>query len=124
MNSAGSERRRYRRVPLSVHVLARRSSTAGQGAFEAGETQDVSLGGMYFTTAAWRDVQPQDMLTLSVSVPRDHTRDFPFSRLAGRGRVVRVDRVRDHEPGPPQLGIAVEFADDLTMLTAAPEHGW
>lgn len=124
VNTPGSERRRHRRVPLSVHVLAKRTAMGERGVFEAGETKDVSLAGVYFTTPAWTDVQPQETLTISVSVPREQSRDFPFSRLAGRGRVVRVDRLPPQESEPPRVGVAVEFADDLTVLTAPPEHGW
>ena len=124
VKTAGSERRRHRRVPLAVRVLAKRVRVGECGVFEAGQTTDVSLAGVYFTTAAWRDVQPQEMLTVSVSVPREQSRDFPFSRLAGRGRVVRVDPMGAAMPGSPQVGVAVEFADDLTVLSAAPEHGW
>ena len=124
MQTPGSERRRHRRVPLSVHVLAKRTAAGEQGIFESGETKDVSLAGVYFTTPAWQDVQPQEVLTLSISVPREQSRDFPFSRLAGRGRVVRVDPQSGETPDERRVGIAVEFADDLTVLTAPPEHGW
>ena len=99
-------------------------ATGERGVFEPGETKDVSLAGVYFTTPAWQDVQPQEILTVSVSVPREQSRDFPFSRLAGRGRVVRVDALSGETPDERRLGIAVEFAEDLSILTAAPEHGW
>ena len=96
-----------------------------RGVFETGETKDVSLAGVYFTTPAWQDVRPQELLTLSVSVPREQSRDFPFSRLVGRGRVVRVEPLHGEVPDAARrLGIAVEFADDLTVLSAPPEHGW
>ena len=124
VHTAGGERRRHRRVPLSVHVLAKRMGADERGVFESGETKDVSLAGVYFTTPAWQDVRPQEVLTVSVSVPREQSRDFPFSRLAGRGRVVRVDAVSGETPEERRLGLAVEFADDLTVLTAPPEHGW
>lgn len=126
MNAAhtASERRRYRRVPVTAHVLAKRMLTEQQSAFEAGVAKDVSLAGVYFTTSAWKSVQPQEVLTLSIAVPRQQTRDFPFSRLAGRGRVVRVDTMSGDTSKASRLGIALEFGDDLTVLTAAPEHGW
>ena len=124
VQTGGSERRRHRRVSLSVPVLAKRMGMEERGVFETGETQDVSLAGVYFTTSAWRDVQPQEVLTVSIAVPREQSRDFPFSRLAGRGRVVRVGPADDATPKEPRLGIALEFAEDLTVLTAPPEHGW
>ena len=124
MNTPGAERRRHRRVPLAVHVLAKRTAMGERGVFEAGEARDLSLAGVYFTTSAWRDVQPQEVLTVSIAVPRKQSRDFPFSRLAGRGRVVRVGPADDATPEEPRLGIALEFAEDLTVLTAPPEHGW
>ena len=124
---APSERRRYRRIPLPVQVLAKRAQPGEPGEsdrFQSGLVQDVSLAGVYFTTPAWKRIEPQEMLTVSISVPREQSRDFPFSRLVGRGRVVRVQPVEGETPNTAQLGIALEFADDLTVLAAAPEHGW
>ena len=124
MQPSGSERRRHRRVSLSVNVLAKRVASGDTGLFEEGTTTDVSLAGVYFTAPAWKDLRAQEVLTISISVPREQARDFPFSRLAGRGRVVRVDEVLGDTPQEKRLGVAVEFADNLTVLTAAPEHGW
>ena len=124
MQPSGSERRRHRRVSLSVNVLAKRVAAGDTGLFEEGTTTDVSLAGVYFTAPAWKDLRAQEVLTISISVPREQARDFPFSRLAGRGRVVRVDEVLGDTPQEKRLGVAVEFADNLTVLTAAPEHGW
>ena len=124
MKHAPRERRRYRRVPLEVQVLAKRTAPGEPSRFQPGVTQDVSLSGVYFTTPAWQQVQPQEVLTVSISVPREQSRDFPFSRLVGRGRVVRVQPVDGETADEQQLGIALEFGDDLTILAAAPEHGW
>ena len=124
MKDTGAERRRYRRIPLRVRLLVKRTLSAQEGSSEPGETKDVSLAGVYFTTATWKQVQPHEVVTVSVAVPRDQTRDFPFSRLAGRARVVRVETIQGEMTGEPRLGVALEFGDDLTVLTAAPEHGW
>ena len=124
MKIAPSERRRYRRIPLPVQVLAKRAQPGEPGEFQAGTAKDVSIAGVYFTTSAWTQVDPQEVMTVSISVPREQSRDFPFSRLVGRGRVVRVQPIKGETSDSSQLGVALEFGDDLTILAAAPEHGW
>lgn len=122
MNEArGIDRRRHRRIDLTVPILARRNNDGNGASFHEGVAKNLSLAGLYFTTAGWRELQADEIMTVSVSVPPEQVRHFPFSRLAGRGRVVRVDELaKVDSSGPTLYGVALEFGEDLTVLTAAP----
>lgn len=119
----GAERRRYRRIQLAVPLQARKIESDEPGNFREGVTKDISLAGIYFTTSAWQQIEQDESLMVSVAVPRERAREFPFSRLAGRGRVVRVEELaKVREAGPRLYGVAVEFGDDLTVLTTTPDN--
>lgn len=118
-----AERRRYRRIQLALPMQARKIESEEPGNFKDGVTKDISLAGVYFTTSAWQQIDCDESLMISVAVPRERARDFPFSRLAGRGRVIRVEELaKVRETGPRLFGVAVEFGDDLTVLTTTPEN--
>ena len=117
----GIDRRRHRRIDLTVPILARRNTDGNAATFKQGVAKNLSLAGVYFTTAGWKELEADEVMTVSVSVPPEKVRNFPFSRLAGRGRVVRVDELaKVASEGPTLYGIALEFGEDLTVLTAAP----
>ena len=117
----GIDRRRHRRIDLAVPILARRNYDGQTSVFKEGVAKNLSLAGVYFTTVGWKELTKDEVMTISVSVPPEKVRNFPFSRLAGRGRVVRVDELaRVASEGPALYGIALEFGEDLTVLTAAP----
>ena len=117
----GIDRRRHRRIDLTVPILARRNNEGIAAPFREGVASNLSLAGLYFTTAGWKELKADEVMTVSVSVPPEKVRSFPFSRLAGRGRVVRVDELaKVSSDGPTFYGVALEFGQDLTILTAAP----
>ena len=117
----GIDRRRHRRIDLTLPILARLSSDGTGATFKEGVAKNVSLAGVYFTTAGWHALDRDEVMTVSVSIPPEKARNFPFSRLAGRGRVVRVEELAKIEsPGPTLYGVALEFGEDLTVLTTAP----
>ena len=117
----GIDRRRHRRIDLTVPILARRNTEGNGATFREGVAKNVSLAGVYFTTAGWRLLERDELMTVSVSIPPEKARNFPFSRLAGRGRVVRVDELaKVDNQGPTLYGVALEFGEDLTVLTTAP----
>jgi c-di-GMP-binding flagellar brake protein YcgR len=121
ITEAGIERRRHRRIDMAVPILARRNDEGAQAAFREGMAKDISLAGVYFTTAGWKEIKADETMTLSVSVPQEKVRSFPFSRIAGRARVVRVEELaKVSDDGPTLFGVAAEFGRDLTVLTAAP----
>lgn len=122
MERASVERRRGRRANIEAPLLIRRSTAQATPQQEV--AKNVSLAGLYFETEEGHPFAGDDIVFASVSIPEERTRDFPFARLAGRGRVVRI-----HEMSPPdaagrkRFGIALEFGHDLTALSAIPSRG-
>lgn len=115
----GIDRRRERRVDLQVPIQVRRPGAAEPRPPEQGITMNVSLAGVYFQSQSGRSYAPNDVVVASVSIPDPQQREFPFSRLAGRSRVVRVDTLPDRAAGSgKRQGIALEFGEDLTILSA------
>jgi hypothetical protein len=118
MKQGTAERRRGRRVTLDAPLLLR---SDGQSSSQH-HTSNLSLVGAYFETAAPGPLAPNAQVTASVSIPEPERRTFPFTRLAGRGRVVRIDELPPQD-GSPRYGVALEFSNDLTALTAVPPWG-
>jgi hypothetical protein len=89
-----------------------------------GTTKNLSLRGVYFTVQAWKPIGINEAMAFSITISHELQRAFPFSRLAGRGRVVRVEELAyRHEPIQRRLGLAVAFGEDLTALAAASADG-
>ena len=120
---SGMERRRYRRLPLSTPILMRGTKENMQAPFQEGMTKNLSLAGTCCTLPPGNMFEVDEVVTLSVAIPYELRNNFPFSRLAGRGRILRVEE-------KPNLGasdskvrtLAIEFADNISALTAAPER--
>src|SRR3989338_971098 len=123
MERGGVERRRGQRANVEAPLLIR---TAGQAAaaFQQETTKNISLGGAYFEAASGEGFSVHAPIVVSVSIPIAQTRRVPFTRLAGRGRVVRMYELPSQEVGgQKRFGIALEFNDDVTALTASPQSG-
>lgn len=103
------EKRKFKRLGLSLPMTLKRTLSDGKEEVQDGVTFNVSFSGTYVTDINIRNIQPEDNLNISISVPRDETRDFPFSRLVGNARVVRVEKD----------GIALEFSEDISRLFVA-----
>ncbi|MBI4341067.1 MAG: PilZ domain-containing protein [Candidatus Omnitrophica bacterium] len=117
------ERRRGRRVPLAIPIMIRQGTGRQPQTFEEEATRDISLAGVYFETER-ESYAVDDILMTSVVIPDVQTRLFPFSRLAGRSRVVRVDPLpQPSASGRKRFGVALEFGDDFTVLAALPARG-
>lgn len=124
MQQSGIERRRGRRINIEAPVLVKRIDTSASKSFQEHKTRNIGLTGVYFEADAAIDhtFSVNDVVSASVSVPEAQRREFPFTRVIGRGRVVRVTEV----PAPGQgkrIGIALEFGNDVTALTALPSRG-
>lgn len=123
MERASVELRRGKRAPIEVPVLIRRTG-AHSAASREEVAKNVSLAGVYFETEEGHPYVSNDIVMASVSVPEERSREFPFTRLAGRGRVVRVEEISSRsESGRKRFGIALEFGQDLTALSAIPSRG-
>ncbi|HDP16282.1 MAG TPA: PilZ domain-containing protein [Candidatus Omnitrophica bacterium] len=103
------EKRRSQRLDLSLPANIRYASGNGDERALKGVTIDVSFNGAYLTDINISNIKPEDSIKISISVPRDDARDFPFSRLTGKAKVVRVDKD----------GMAIDFDEDISRLFVA-----
>ena len=122
---SGVERRRFRRAELDVSVTIH--PLPGQDGASAppfvGRIKDLSLAGFYGHVKASCSLKVGDLAMCSIVIPPEQSRWFPFTRVTGKGSVVRLDsipegrRVGDSPPnGEPLLGMAVAFAPNVTAL--------
>ena len=124
MEQGRVERRREKRVAVQAPMLIRRIATGEEEPFVEQRTGNVSLGGLYFEAEEGATYAAHQTVVASVSIPQATTRDFPFRRLAGRGRIVRIEKVPHRgQGGPRRMGVAVEFGDDVTAFTGIPVPG-
>ncbi len=105
------EKRRYKRLDLSLPARIRRVSKDGKEEIQDVTTINVSFKGAYVMEIGLKGIKPEDKLSISISVPRDEARDFPFSRLIGKTRVVRVEKD----------GVALEFNEDINRFFVASD---
>ena len=103
------EKRQHKRLDLSLPTVLRRISGAGKQDEQEGITLNVSYNGAYISDIETKNIKPRETLNMSLSVPRDDSRDFPFSRIIGKATVVRVEK----------QGLALEFAEDVDRLFIA-----
>ena len=117
--SANIEKRRARRTALEAALTIR--TVAGKAEpFKSGNISNISLDGAYITATEKPPFQADTNVVVSIPVPEVKRRDFPFSRIAGEARVIRVDELSGSAAGKPTYGIALAFANNITCLTAAP----
>ncbi len=106
---------------MPVTIRKRSSASASDGPI-IGRAKDVSLAGVYCHVTAPCALAQGDLVTCSVTVPSEQGRWFPFSRLAGKGSVVRLEpipqgrRAEDNPPEETSVGVAIAFAPDVTAL--------
>lgn len=124
MQKGRVERRRGRRVELEAPLVIRRVSTGSPGPVNEEVTHNISLAGVYFETEQTDAYAVNETLLSSVAIPESLRREFPFTRVAGRSRVVRIKELPSEEgTGRKRVGIALEFGEDVTALTAIPTRG-
>jgi hypothetical protein len=119
MPQGNVELRRGRRVTLQASVLLKPADAGPDAAFEERRVGNISLAGVYFEIDGANPYAVEDVVMTSVAIPESQRRDFPFTRLIGRGRVVRVDTLPPRE-GRPRFGVALQFGADVTALTTVP----
>lgn len=104
-----TEKRRFKRLGLSLPVILKYVSDNGKEELIDGVTNDVSYNGAFVKDVTPKNLKPNDSLHMSLTVPRDNTRDFPFSRLIGKARIARIE----------EAGIALEFSEHVSRLFVA-----
>lgn len=118
------ERRREKRVNVEVPFLIRHAlSSSNSDLFQERIAKNISLEGLYFEANKEEAYAVNDTVITSVPIPESQTRVFPFTRVAGRGRIVRINPLAGNESaGSMQYGIALEFYPDVTILTGMPSR--
>lgn len=110
------DRRRFPRHSLCF-PLRLRGMDCPDGESDQTMTHNISFGGAYFRTL--KEVKVGDKVHVMICVPEDMMKQFPFSRLVGESRVVRVEKPEE-AGGKMQEGknIALEFGQDMIRLAA------
>ena len=118
-STALSDRRQSRRVKLAVPVQFRRASDeTAQGVYQdTGWSADISSTGLYLTTGAVGDFASGAILKVSVVIPWELRRTFPFSRVAGWCRVARVEEVPAVHGA--RTGVGLAFCENQITLLGA-----
>ena len=74
------EKRKFKRLGLSLPTRIRYDSDSGKQEVQEGVTLNVSFNGAYISEIKLKNIKDKDTINISLSVPREETRDFPFSR--------------------------------------------
>lgn len=101
------EKRRFKRLDMSLPIEIRRVLRDEKQEIQDGITINLSFNGAY--VAEIKDIDLEERINISLSVSRDYIREFPLSRIAGKAKVVRVEND----------SIALEFAENITRLFVA-----
>ena len=112
-----TERRKHRRLELSVPVLFTVTSKTGTGITRTGVTRDVSPGGIFFRTESAQDIEPHQELTVKLVIPRQSDPAEATVSLSGEARVVRTERLA---LSPDALGSATERWGVAARFTSRP----
>ena len=128
------ERRQYRRaeleVPVTILVEDASVSSAEEGqkhpetsrTVVKGDLKNMSLAGFFAHVKSPCPLQPNSEVVCSVVIPSDEEVRFPFSRVAGKGWVVRLEpiptgrRAGETKSSEQLLGIAVAFHPNVSAL--------
>lgn len=122
MKSKEMERRRDRRVWFDAPLQVWKEGAPRPQSPKPLVAKNLSLQGLYFETDQKEPYAVDDVVVTSVSIPESLLHTFPFTRLAGRSRVVRVKALSPQESqGPQQAGVALQFFDTMTFLTTIPD---
>ena len=116
----GVERRREVRAFLHAPVRVQYTGADGVRCITDEVSEDISLSGIAFATSAMGVYEVHGRVVVSVAIPAGDRGTFPFTRLAGVGRVVRVQPLAQVGAAPPRAGVALEFGNDVTALAALP----
>jgi hypothetical protein len=110
------DRRRFPRHSLCF-PLRLREADCPDGEADQTITENISFGGAYLRTL--KRVKVGDKVHVMICVPEDMLKKFPFNRLVGESRVVRVEQPDEAgEKMQEARNIALEFGQDMIRLAA------
>ena len=110
-----TERRRDRRLDLSLPIEFTVSAEAVSPLPRTGLTRNVSSGGVYFETTVRQSVLADAPIKVRIAIPRTDDESTSSLSLQGEARVVRVDHLRtdttDGAESREVWGVAVVFCE-------------
>lgn len=111
--------RRWQRVKLAAPVQVSMGAGEDGGAVPiyAAQLRDVTTSGMYVTISEGPQVRSGEFVVVSVLIPQEARRSFPFSRIVGLCRVVRVED-RALISGA-EYGLGLAFCEDQVIMLGA-----
>lgn len=112
------ECRKHRRINLPLLMEGRRRE-GDREVSERAQTANISVGGAYFKTSDFQRIRVGNVISVSISIPRQLADKFPFSRIVGKARVARVEKPLPQDSTSCRQGIALEFAPDIVYLARA-----
>lgn len=115
MSVSMAEQRQSKRTDIKATLLIKREGQSKEEPFEEVTVTSVGLNGVYFYTTEKPAYGVGERLMCSMQVPPQYRRVFPFVRVAGWSRVVRIEEITVQ--GQSRYGVAVAFAGDMTTLT-------
>lgn len=104
-----TEKRKFKRLKLSLPVQLRQFLNDGKEEVNNGVSSNISYSGVYIKDINAAGMIPGNSLNISILIPRAFAKEFPFSRLIGKAKVIRT------EGG----SAALEFNKDINRLLIA-----
>ena len=117
-----TEQRQFRRAEVDAPLTIRLLDQDALASPISGQVKNVSLAGVYCFVQDGYSLKQGDQVVCSLTVPAEQLRLFPFTRVLGKGRVVRVEpiptgrRAGESPSGQKLFGMAIAFAPDITAL--------
>lgn len=109
--------RQHRRAKLEASIEIRSLDSGVPSSPIVARTKSVSLAGCYVVMNRPVSFSIGSTLSCQIVIPREATRNFPFTRIAGKGRVVRIDDpVESSGQEGSMVGIGIAFSRDTTSL--------
>jgi len=108
----GEERRRHPRLHVTLPLEFRFCLPKARASGGLGTLTNISLSGLYFHCQPPAPVQVGDLLELVIITHAPDLENPQASRLEAQCRVVRLEPPSKDQP---QLGIAVEFLEELSL---------
>ncbi len=103
------EKRKFKRLELSLPVQLRQILSDGKEEVNNGVSSNISYSGVYIKDINAAGMMPGDNLNISILIPRAFAKEFPFSRLIGKAKIVRAEGD----------SAALEFDKDIHRLCIA-----
>jgi len=105
-----TERRKDRRLDLSLPVEFVLAQAHGAPLVRTGTTRNVSSGGLYFETERAKALDADSPISIKLAIPQRDENSGSMLALFGNARVCRVDPPAAGAPTEGRCGIAAQFS--------------